>query len=118
MSPVSLFWLSTNPLRLHMQMAPLKALTNERWADWQPKLAHLGIKSVELTGDSADDEAKQQEIENADLILTTQIDRASRIASREIDRASTAKSLSLQTMWPYTAATNAATTPFAATAML
>ncbi|ORZ33314.1 Sec63 Brl domain-domain-containing protein [Catenaria anguillulae PL171] len=49
-------------------IAPLKALVRERVDDWKVKLAPLGMKIVELTGDVAPD---MDTITKGDLIITT-----------------------------------------------
>lgn len=54
---------------LAVYMAPLKALTHERYLDWQRKLHPLQV--VELTGDSADESADERAVASADLIVTT-----------------------------------------------
>ncbi|KAI9218977.1 Sec63 Brl domain-containing protein [Blastocladiella britannica] len=49
-------------------IAPLKALVRERVDDWRVKLAPLGVKIVELTGDVAPD---MNTITQGDIIITT-----------------------------------------------
>ena len=50
-------------------MAPIKALCSERYNDWKEKLEPLGLKCMELTGDTeVDDFYRLQEVQ---VILTT-----------------------------------------------
>ena len=50
-------------------MAPIKALCSERYNDWKDKLEPLGLKCMELTGDTeVDDFYRLQEVQ---VILTT-----------------------------------------------
>ena len=52
-----------------MYIAPLKALVRERMQDWKVRLEkNLGLKVVELTGDTAPD---MRMIGEADVIVTT-----------------------------------------------
>ena len=61
---------ATRPTAIYI--APLKALTHERFLDWTAKLSGLGIKCVELTGDTDDDpEVGERAVRDADLIVTT-----------------------------------------------
>ena len=50
-------------------IAPLKALTSERFNDWQPRFGALGIRCCELVGDSGTDD--EQSVQAANLIVTT-----------------------------------------------
>jgi ATP-dependent DNA helicase HFM1/MER3 len=50
-------------------LAPIKALCQERLDDWQKKFGPLGVKCVELTGDS--ENINSQTLVSADVILTT-----------------------------------------------
>ena len=50
-------------------IAPLKALTSERFNDWQPRFGALGIRCCELVGDSSADD--EQSVQAANLIVTT-----------------------------------------------
>ena len=50
-------------------VAPIKALCSERYNDWKDKLEPLGLKCMELTGDTeVDDFYRLQEVQ---VILTT-----------------------------------------------
>lgn len=50
-------------------MAPIKALCSERYNDWKKKLEPLGLKCMELTGDTdVDDFYRLHEVQ---VILTT-----------------------------------------------
>lgn len=61
---------ATRPTAIYI--APLKALTHERFVDWTSKLSGLSIKCVELTGDTDDEpEAADRAVRDADLIVTT-----------------------------------------------
>lgn len=51
-------------------LAPIKSLCSERYRDWSNKFNHLGIKCLELTGDSPND-CNLGELRNYNLILTT-----------------------------------------------
>ena len=51
------FFSSNNKITIHLTgffriVAPIKALCSERYLDWNLKFGPLGIKCVELTGDS------------------------------------------------------------------
>lgn len=50
-------------------MAPVKALCNERMVDWNAKFSVLGLRCLEITGDS--DYKDLNSILNYQLILTT-----------------------------------------------
>ncbi|KAH9814645.1 Sec63 Brl domain-containing protein [Melampsora americana] len=50
-------------------MAPTKSLCSERFQDWTTKLATLGVKCIELTGDSEFSSLKDAKIAN--VIITT-----------------------------------------------
>lgn len=50
-------------------LGPLRALCQERTRDWSKRFGALGIRVVELTGDS--DEAALQSISSADLVVAT-----------------------------------------------
>ncbi|XP_077534711.1 putative ATP-dependent DNA helicase HFM1 [Haemaphysalis longicornis] len=51
-------------------VAPLKALCRERLSDWRTKLAGLGVRCAEYTGDT-DDEHDREALVGAQLLLTT-----------------------------------------------
>jgi replicative superfamily II helicase len=53
-----------------LYVAPSKALVQERVADWAARLAHLGVRVLECTGDS-DDSNEAADIAHADVIATT-----------------------------------------------
>ena len=59
---------ATNQYKIVYQ-APIKALCSERQRDWQKKFAPLGLKCVELTGDS--DSADLRNVQSANIIITT-----------------------------------------------
>jgi ATP-dependent DNA helicase HFM1/MER3 len=50
-------------------IAPLKALCQEKFNDWSAKFRGLGLRAVELTGDSS--EAQLAQVTASDLVLTT-----------------------------------------------
>eukprot|EP00882_Tetradesmus_deserticola_P028003 GHRQ01031164.1.p1 GENE.GHRQ01031164.1~~GHRQ01031164.1.p1 ORF type:complete len:248 (+),score=80.72 GHRQ01031164.1:76-744(+) len=51
-------------------IGPIKALVQERQADWQRRFGMLGLRCVQLTGD-VDDDNMADELEAADIICTT-----------------------------------------------
>jgi replicative superfamily II helicase len=51
-------------------IGPIKALVQERQADWQQRFGKLGLRCVQLTGD-VDEDNLEDEIERADVICTT-----------------------------------------------
>ncbi|WIA13166.1 hypothetical protein OEZ85_006758 [Tetradesmus obliquus] len=51
-------------------IGPIKALVQERQADWQQRFGTLGLRCVQLTGD-VDDDNLEDELERADIICTT-----------------------------------------------
>lgn len=61
--------LSTNSDFKIVYQAPIKALCSERLRDWQKKFATLGLKCLELTGDTQ--EGVLQGIQHASIIITT-----------------------------------------------
>jgi len=50
-------------------LAPIKALCQERLTDWQNKFGPLGVKCVELTGDT--ENLQYQSLLDTDIIMTT-----------------------------------------------
>ncbi|XP_036370754.1 probable ATP-dependent DNA helicase HFM1 isoform X2 [Octopus sinensis] len=50
-------------------MAPIKALCTERYEDWEKKLGKLGIRCLELTGDTDADDFSA--LQTANIIITT-----------------------------------------------
>ncbi|KAH8730738.1 nucleotide-sugar transporter-domain-containing protein [Phaeosphaeriaceae sp. PMI808] len=59
---------ATNQYKVVYQ-APTKALCSERQRDWETKFTPLGLKCVELTGDS--DSADVGNVQSANIIITT-----------------------------------------------
>ncbi|KAF2706280.1 ATP-dependent DNA helicase MER3 [Pleomassaria siparia CBS 279.74] len=59
---------STDQYKIVYQ-APTKALCSERVRDWQTKFTPLGLKCVEITGDS--DNADLRNVQTANIIITT-----------------------------------------------
>ncbi len=57
-----------NSTRKTVYIAPLKALCEERFYDWEIRLKPLNLKCLQLTGDS---ETSQRDLNTADIILTT-----------------------------------------------
>jgi ATP-dependent DNA helicase HFM1/MER3 len=51
-------------------IGPIKALVQERQADWQQRFGTLGLRCVQLTGD-VDDDKLEDELDRADIICTT-----------------------------------------------
>jgi hypothetical protein len=51
-------------------LGPIKALVQERQADWQRRFGTLGLRCVQLTGD-IDDANMEEELEGADIICST-----------------------------------------------
>jgi ATP-dependent DNA helicase HFM1/MER3 len=51
-------------------LGPIKALVQERQADWQRRFGMLGLRCVQLTGD-IDDANMEEELEGADIICST-----------------------------------------------
>ncbi|XP_074641292.1 putative ATP-dependent DNA helicase HFM1 [Tubulanus polymorphus] len=58
----------TTPFKV-VYMAPLKALCSERFEDWRMKFGTLGLKCMELTGDTQLDDLF--ELQSVNIILTT-----------------------------------------------
>lgn len=54
-----------------MAVAPIKALCSERQEDWQAKFGALGLRCIELTGDSQLDD--YFELQNAQIVATTPV---------------------------------------------
>ena len=52
-------------------VAPIKALCSERQEDWQAKFGTLGLRCIELTGDSQLDD--YFELQNAQIVTTTPV---------------------------------------------
>jgi ATP-dependent DNA helicase HFM1/MER3 len=52
-------------------VAPIKALCHERAMDWTAKFTPLGLKCLELTGDSEDH--TQYELTNADIMYVVPV---------------------------------------------
>ena len=63
--------LETKEISKAIYMAPTKALCGERFIDWTKKFNPLGIKCMELTGDSEVSELR--DIADAHIILTTPV---------------------------------------------
>ena len=58
-------------LRLLLLVAPIKALCSERYEDWSSRFAALGLKCLELTGDSL--MYDYSELQHVHIILTTPV---------------------------------------------
>lgn len=52
-------------------VAPIKALCSERFEDWNMKFGPLGLKCMELTGDSEIED--YYELQEVNIILTTPV---------------------------------------------
>ena len=52
-------------------MAPVKALCSERFEDWKQKFGPLGLKCMELTGDTEIDD--YMELQDVHIVLTTPV---------------------------------------------
>ena len=52
-------------------VAPMKALCSERYEDWSGRFAALGLKCLELTGDSL--MYDYSELQDVHIILTTPV---------------------------------------------
>ncbi|CAH7681775.1 hypothetical protein PPACK8108_LOCUS14425 [Phakopsora pachyrhizi] len=61
--------LEYNPVRKAVYMAPTKSLCAERFRDWSHRFSALGIKTLELTGDS--EYSGLTEAKTANIIVTT-----------------------------------------------
>ena len=66
---------SQEALRKVVYLAPLRALVQERRDDWQKRFGEMGLKCVELTSDTHDEEGSPEAmgkiLQNADIILAT-----------------------------------------------
>ncbi|ORY26149.1 P-loop containing nucleoside triphosphate hydrolase protein [Naematelia encephala] len=59
----------SEPLAIYL--APTKALCNERARDWDERLSALGIRCIEVTGDTGHTAAAINALKEANLIVTT-----------------------------------------------
>lgn len=62
-------------------MAPIKALCNERYEDWKSKFGSLGLKCMELTGDSVTED--YFELQDVQIIITTPVSESFTITSSD-----------------------------------
>lgn len=60
-------------------VAPIKALCSERYEDWKHKFSPLGIRCLELTGDTEIED--YYELQESHLIFTTPVDQMTKTAS-------------------------------------
>jgi len=58
-----------------LSVAPIKALCNERYEDWSHRFAVLGLRCLELTGDSL--MYDYSELQDVHIILTTPVSGSS-----------------------------------------
>jgi len=54
-----------------LSVAPMKALCSERYEDWNSRFSGLGLKCLELTGDSM--MYDYSELQDVHIILTTPV---------------------------------------------
>ena len=52
-------------------VAPIKALCNERYQDWNKKFGSFGLRCTELTGDTDLDDF--QELQYSNIVFTTPV---------------------------------------------
>lgn len=52
-------------------VAPIKALCSERFEDWKTKFGSVGLRCLELTGDSLIDD--YTELQDVHIIITTPV---------------------------------------------
>jgi len=57
-------------------VAPIKALCSERYEDWKNKFGLVGLKSMELTGDSLLED--YMELQDVQIIITTPVSYSTR----------------------------------------
>ena len=59
--------------RKAVYIAPMRSLVSERKADWQSRFRSLGLRTVELSGDSIEKEGMgyMQKVSESDIIITT-----------------------------------------------
>jgi len=63
-------------LCLRIPVAPMKALCSERYQDWNSRFGAIGLKCLELTGDSL--MYDYSELQDVHVILTTPVSNDTR----------------------------------------